>query len=96
MGGANPKYRSSGATNLCLWHAIQFSSKVSKKFDFEGSMIQSIDKFFRNFGCEPYSYFSIKKSNSVLYSVFYIIKPFIKKNIKLFLKIINIVKNLRK
>lgn len=41
-----------------LWEAIRLASKTSKKFDFEGSMIKGIDRFFRGFGGrpEPYSY----------------------------------------
>jgi hypothetical protein len=50
MSGGDPKLRNSGATSLLIWEAIQFASTVTKKFDFEGSMIESVERFFRAFG----------------------------------------------
>src|SRR5262249_50291250 len=47
MGAADPELRRSGATSLLLWEAIQFASGVARRFDFEGSMIESIERFFR-------------------------------------------------
>ena len=62
MGGRNPKLRSSGATSLCMWEAIQFSASVTKSFDFEGSMNEPVERFFRAFGAVQTPYFSIKKT----------------------------------
>jgi lipid II:glycine glycyltransferase (peptidoglycan interpeptide bridge formation enzyme) len=58
MGGEDPKLRNSEATSLLIWEAINFASTVTKKFDFEGSMIESIEMFFRGFGSKqvPYSH----------------------------------------
>ena len=61
MGGEDPKLRNSEATVLLFWEAIKFSSKVTKKFDFEGSMIEPIEKFFSSFGTEQKQYFNISK-----------------------------------
>ena len=61
MGGTDTQLRNSEATSLLLWEAIKFSSKVSKKFDFEGSMIESIEKYFSLFGSEQKQYFNISK-----------------------------------
>lgn len=61
MGGGDPKLRSSGATSLCIWEAIQFAAAVTKSFDFEGSMIEPVERFFRAFGAVQTPYFSIKK-----------------------------------
>jgi hypothetical protein len=61
MGGIDPEYRSSNATALLIWKAIQFSANVSKSFDFEGSMIESIESFFRSFGGKQKQYFNISK-----------------------------------
>lgn len=66
MGGGDPALRSSGATSLCMWEAIKFASTVSHKFDFEGSMIEPVEKFFRAFGAEQTPYFSITKTPSRL------------------------------
>ena len=56
-GGSNPKLRTSGAATLCLWHAILDASKYYEIFDFEGSMIEAIERFIRTFGASslPYS-----------------------------------------
>jgi hypothetical protein len=64
MGGGDPALRNSGATSLCLWSAVQFSSTVTKSFNFEGSMIESIERFFRGFGPLQKPYFSISKTPS--------------------------------
>lgn len=64
MGGGNPALRNSGATSLCMWEAIKFASTVTNSFDFEGSMIESIERFFRAFGAEQTPYFSISHTPS--------------------------------
>jgi len=66
MGGGDPELRNSGATSLLLWEAIQFAATVAEKFDFEGSMIQPVEKFFRAFGADQKPYFLITKTNSKL------------------------------
>ncbi len=63
MGGGDPKLRNSGATSLCMWEAIQFASTVTKRFDFEGSMIETVERFFRAFGARQVPYFQIIKDN---------------------------------
>lgn len=79
MGGGDPELRNSGATSLCMWQAINFASTVTQKFDFEGSMIQQVEKFFRGFGAKPAEYYLITKSNSVLYSLLVTFRPLLKK-----------------
>lgn len=59
MGGGDPELRNSGATSLAMWHAIQFASRVSRIFDFEGSMIEPVERFFRGFGAVQTPYFSL-------------------------------------
>lgn len=68
MGGGDPELRSSGATSLCMWEAIKFASTVTNSFDFEGSMIEPIERFFRSFGATQTLYFSVSKSNSQLFT----------------------------
>ncbi|UCH98736.1 MAG: GNAT family N-acetyltransferase [Candidatus Aminicenantes bacterium] len=63
-GGGDPRLRTSGATSLLMWEAIQFASRVTKKFDFEGSMIQPIERFFSSFGAKQKPYFQVSKVNS--------------------------------
>lgn len=64
LGGGDPQYRNSGAASLLLWEAIQRSSKRVQTFDFEGSMIESIERFFRGFGGELTPYLQIQKANT--------------------------------
>jgi len=59
MGGGDPELRNSGATSLAMWHAIQFAATVSRIFDFEGSMIEPVERFFRGFGAVQTAYFSL-------------------------------------
>jgi hypothetical protein len=59
MGGGNPCLRNSGAASLAMWHAIQYAVTVSQIFDFEGSMIESVERFFRGFGAIQTPYFSL-------------------------------------
>ena len=49
-GGLDPELKSSGAMSLVLWEAISHARRVSRAFDFEGSMLPSIESFFRSFG----------------------------------------------
>lgn len=64
MGGGDPKLRNSGATSLCMWEAIKFSATVTQRFDFEGSMIEPVERFFRAFGAIQTPYFSVHKTPS--------------------------------
>ncbi|KXG81456.1 GNAT family N-acetyltransferase [Pseudomonas mosselii] len=64
LGGGDPDLRNSGATSLCMWHAIQFAATVTRKFDFEGSMIEPVERFFRGFGATQAPYSVISKTNS--------------------------------
>ena len=78
MGGGDPALRNSGATSLCMWEAIKFSSKVSKQFDFEGSMIEPVERFFRAFGAIQTPYFSISKTPSKLLKSYLFLKDIIR------------------
>ena len=66
MGGSDPELRNSGANSLCLWEAIRFASTVAKSFDFEGSMVEPVEHFFRAFGARRMPYFQVTKTNSPL------------------------------
>lgn len=57
MGGASDDARGTGAQTLLLDRGIELASELELVFDFEGSAVRSIEKFFRSFGAvpEPYS-----------------------------------------
>ena len=60
MGGADPDLRTSGASSLLMWDAITRARRVVDVFDFEGSMLRPVERFFRAFGgrLTPYHYVS--------------------------------------
>lgn len=70
MGGADPSYRDTGVQSLLLWESIKFASTVSKRYDFEGSMIKSIESFFRQFGGKQKMLFNVYKSNPVVHVMY--------------------------
>lgn len=63
MGGADPDLRNSGASSLLLWEAIKFASTVTETFDFEGSMIEPVERFFRAFGATQVPYFRVTRAS---------------------------------
>ncbi|MBO6668052.1 GNAT family N-acetyltransferase [Parvibaculum sp.] len=65
MGGGDPNHRKSGAASLLLWEAILSCSGRSSIFDFEGSMIEPIERFFRGFGGQMTPYHTIYKANTL-------------------------------
>ncbi len=78
MGGGDPRYRNSGATSLLIWEGIKKASQRANIFDFEGSMIEDIERFVRSFGATPRNYYRVKKLNGIQYVAEYF-KPIIKK-----------------
>lgn len=78
LGASDSEYRSSGAQSLIIWEGIQFAAQHSKIFDFEGSMVEGIENFFRQFGgiCEPY--YTVRKQ-ALYKDILFDMKPRIKK-----------------
>jgi lipid II:glycine glycyltransferase (peptidoglycan interpeptide bridge formation enzyme) len=74
MGGSDPRLRSSGANVLSMWESIKFAATASQVFDFEGSMSEPIERFFRSFGAVQKPYFKITKYNSLLIKAAYNLK----------------------
>jgi hypothetical protein len=66
MSGGDPDLRNSGATSLLVWEAISFASTIVQSFDFEGSMLEPVERFVRAFGARQAPFFSVTKTNSVL------------------------------
>jgi hypothetical protein len=61
MSGADPALRTSGAGSLLAWEAIRFCAGVTRSFDFEGSMILPLERFFRAFGARQTPYLFVTK-----------------------------------
>lgn len=64
VGGGDPALRNSGAQSLVMWEAIRYAAKVSRSFDFEGSMLEPVERFFRAFGAKQVPYHRISRFNS--------------------------------
>ncbi|MEA3492575.1 MAG: GNAT family N-acetyltransferase [Campylobacterota bacterium] len=69
MGGIDPNYKDLGGMDVVQFESIKFALASNRKFDFEGSMIESIEKYFRSFGAVQKPYFNISKTNSKLLKI---------------------------
>lgn len=59
------KHQSAGA--LCVWNSIQLSKELNKKiFDFEGSMLKPVERYFRDFGGDLVAYYTVNKASIIL------------------------------
>ncbi len=58
----DPESQSLGSNTLLYWEAIKLASEVSRVFDFEGSMLEPIEHYFRGFGGRQTPYFSISRA----------------------------------
>lgn len=59
-----PTQKNSGAVDLLMWEAILHAKTAGcTHFDFEGSMIEGIEQFFRKFGAQPILYLQIAKND---------------------------------
>ncbi len=62
IGGYDNNHAHHGAGVYCMWNGILKSRTIGlKKFDFLGSMIPSIEKYFRDFGGKLIPYYTCEK-----------------------------------
>jgi hypothetical protein len=66
IGAVEPSLKNDGAMPLLMWKAIEKAASRGLRFDFEGSMIEPIERFFRSFGAEQVPYHHVSKTPSVL------------------------------
>jgi len=66
MGGIDPEFADIGAMDLVQYESIKYALSKGKNFDFEGSMVESIEKYFRSFGATQKAYFEVTKTESKL------------------------------
>ncbi len=57
--GSDPELRKSGAIAKAIWESIIAASKTSKAYDFEGTMMEPVEKFLRGFGAVHRPYFQV-------------------------------------
>ena len=85
LGGYDPKESHHGASAIAMWEAIKFTKEELglNQFDFEGSMIQPVEQFFRKFGGKLTPYYTVscaKPSAKLLRSVINIIGKGLRKS----------------
>jgi len=78
MGGIDPDFKDLGGMDVVQFESIKYALQSGRKFDFEGSMIESIEKYFRSFGAIQKPYFNISKTNSKLLKIRSLLKEIIK------------------
>ena len=63
LGGYDSKNKHAGAGAMAVSRAIKHSKELGiSKFDFEGSMLPEVEKYFRGFGGDLTPYYSINKA----------------------------------
>jgi hypothetical protein len=63
LGGADPDLRTSGASSMLMWEAIMRARAVTDVFDFEGSMLKPVERFFRAFGSRQTPYLRVSRAS---------------------------------
>tara|TARA_Y100000589_G_scaffold136859_1_gene130964 strand:+ start:75659 stop:76597 length:939 start_codon:yes stop_codon:yes gene_type:complete len=67
LGSVKESHKNSGALSLLLWKSIVKCKTLGIfHFNFEGSMLKPIERYFRSFGAEQYVYFEVEKINNPL------------------------------
>jgi len=65
LGGSAQEFKNSGAMSLLTWNAmLHFKQGTIQHFNFEGSSIEAVEKYFRGFGGELVSFKRLEKHNS--------------------------------
>lgn len=73
-GGIDHNHKNSGAMSLLIWRGINMALEQDKSFNFEGSMLEPVEKYFRGFGALQKRYFKIWKANSLILKFKYFIE----------------------
>ncbi|AGW94035.1 hypothetical protein [Ralstonia pickettii] len=75
MGGANRDMPpNTGAGSYCIWETIRFAATVTRIYDFSGSMLETVERFFRGFGAVQRPYFLISKTPSRALSLYQLMR----------------------
>jgi lipid II:glycine glycyltransferase (peptidoglycan interpeptide bridge formation enzyme) len=70
VGGQNPAAESYKAMTLLLWHSIKEAKRRGNAiFDFEGSMDEGVERFFRGFAGRRVLYLVLQKNESLLWKL---------------------------
>ena len=64
--GTTENGRKNQVMGMLLWQAIQDAAAHCSVFDFEGSMLKTVEPYFRRFGTQQKPYFQLTKSSNKL------------------------------
>lgn len=73
LGASDEELRDSGGHTYLTWYAIQYFADKVQSFNFGGSMIEAVEKNFRNFSATPKQYFMISYYKSPYRHIFKIL-----------------------
>jgi hypothetical protein len=64
VGGSDAALRTSGAMSAVLWAGIEHAAAHGTGFDFEGSMLRSVERYFRAFAGAPHPCSRVRRLSS--------------------------------
>jgi len=59
----DPALGNQGGMSLAVWRSIEAAGPEVRIIDFEGSMLEPVENFFRGFGTRPMPYLQIKRNS---------------------------------
>ena len=69
-----PDAQSADVSALLIWRMIEHLSQFTKSFDFEGSMEQSLEYFYRSFGAKQIPILEVSRCRNPLFKLFLKVK----------------------
>jgi len=74
VGGVDPLGKVMGAMDLVIFEGIRFALQTGRDFDFEGSMDEGIEKYFRSFGAKQVPYMRVFRFDNPLLKMYYCLR----------------------
>lgn len=65
VNGIDPQFRNSYGSTLTMWREVEYAASVVPEFDFEGSMVEGVEQFYRRFGGALCPYLRVSRSASL-------------------------------
>jgi hypothetical protein len=69
LGGTDETGRAAGAMTLLLWEGIGCAAARDNVFDFDGSRVETIERFFRSFGAKQVPYLMVSRTSALARAV---------------------------